>query len=359
MKTRVQILGLSFSLVLLIVTFFVYHRLSRDLPPSPPNSSRIPVNDSIPRITHAHNHCRSIYNYICSGNPETSDPTGNVRPDIEGEKQAQLLQKKLIADHPDWNSDQIDDSLVNQIYSPVRTNRLISTFLWVRNTLEEIINLQIKLSFAEKNRILATIERVELEIPPPAAVYSDERELFTKNEVYFERTQENKLRLRVGGAYLIIAKSWFNIVFTLAHELAHSIDPCELKNSGYVLASYQKLKVCFLQNGLISTASITQECGPRDQFAEVFADWMAVQVTARALKSYSHTFGKLQMVNSTKNAVKDLCRQENDDEELELDLHPSPELRIEKIFGAHPEIREFLGCGPATLTLNYCSLESR
>ena len=164
------------------------------------------------------------------------------------------------------------------------------------------------------------------------------------------------MRLRVGGAYIFIAKSWFNLVFTLAHELAHSIDPCEMRSIRLSFPAYDRLTACFLQNGMIKTFKIRKECGQNDQLAETFADWIAVEVTAEALATFSTEFRGPQVINAARNSVRDLCDQDDDDE-LDMFLHPSPRIRIEKIFGSNSKIRNLLGCHPTLFKPSECSFK--
>jgi hypothetical protein len=359
LKTRIEVLGLVLSLTLLIGAVMLYRNVIHRIPSSQNTPIRSPASDlSKPVTDSATERCNHIYSIICMNKGEMADPTGMVRADIEGEKQALKIYHQLIKQHPDWDSDLIDEELVKIIYDPARTDRVRTTFLWVKSALENFIQTQTQLSFEEKQSLQSVLDRVILELPPPSSLYFDEPDLFTKNDVYYERLQDGKIRLRVGGAYLLIAKSWFNLVFTIAHEYAHSIDPCELRNLGLALPAYQKLKSCFFKNGMISAVGLKQECGPRDQFSEVFADWIAVQLVAEALKSYSNVFGKTQMINSTRNAVRDLCYQEVENESLDKDLHPDPEVRIEKIFGLHPQIRHYLGCDMEIPDLTYCNFDS-
>jgi hypothetical protein len=308
--------------------------------------------------------CQNIYRLVCqksSGTNITHDPTGSVRSDVEGEKLALSLYADIIHAHRDWTIDQIDEEMAIQTYTPARRGRIESAFRWVKNNIEQFINQQSSSVFTahEKQIIKARLKKTKIELPPPASIYSDEPDLLTKNEVYFERTHEGKTRLRVGGAYLFIAKSWFNIVFTLAHELAHSIDPCEIRAMRLSFPAYDQLTACFLQNSLIATRNDRSECGANDQLSETFADWLAVQVTANALQLYSTEFHGLQIIDAARNSVKDLCEQEADSNDIGTEFHPSPAIRISKIFGNNPAIRSLLGCqaepimGPA-----YCTLKS-
>jgi hypothetical protein len=307
-----------------------------------------------------YNYCQNIYPLVCQKNPVPSDPTGGVRSDVEGEKFALRLYADIIHEHRDWSIDEIDEEMAKQTFTPVRRARIESAFRWAKHVIEKLISSQPFSVFTvrEKQHILSRLRETHLEIPPPASLYADEPDLLTKNEIYYERTDDGKMRLRVGGAYLFVAKSWFNIVFTLAHELAHSIDPCEMRNEHFTIAAYNQLTSCFLQNGLIAISKDRMECGANDQLSETFADWMAVQVTAEALKLYSTEFHGNQIIDAARNSVRDLCEQDNEDFPLSTEFHPTPSIRISKIFGNHPVIQSLLGCENNPDILNYCSLKS-
>lgn len=304
--------------------------------------------------------CENFYKMVCQNLDETRDPTGSVIRDAEGEKQALRLTKQLIQAHPDWESNQIDEEVVKVIFNFKNRVRIESAYRWVQHSIERFVDRQPAKIFSplEKRQIKSRLRRTKLQLPPPASVYADEPDLLTKNEVYYERTIDGQLRLRVGGAFMFIAKSWFNIIFTMGHELAHSIDPCEMRAARLSFPAYDHLTACFLTHGLIATRKTRSECGENDQLSETFADWVAAQVTAEALTLFSTEFHGQQIVNAVRNSVRDLCEQNEDDEEGEFDqeFHPSPQVRIEKIFGRNPAIRNVLGCRTTPLVPTYCTL---
>lgn len=305
------------------------------------------------------NRCQNIYTWVCGKKAEINDPTGTVTSDIEGERQSIQIYHQIIKEHHNWQPAQIDEELVKQIYTPHLRNRLEFAFKWVKGAVDRFFERQPGLTHLQKVKLMTILHRVFLQLPPPASNYADEPDLFTKDEVDFERTLDEQLRLRVGGAYLLIAKSWFNLVFTLAHEVAHSVDPCELRHYNLNFPAYNRLKSCFIHHGFISKRNQSEECGPNDQLSEAFADWVAVHVTSEALKVFSTEFHGEQIVNSARNSVRDLCLQEDDKSELDTDFHPPPQIRIGKIFGDNPEIRGHLGCLVGeTSPPPYCSFDS-
>jgi hypothetical protein len=320
---------------------------------SEPQSIQIPAEE--PAL------CRNIYKTVCQGSEQARrDPTGLVRPDIEGERIVVSMYKEIIDKHPDWTPAQIDDELVRTVFTPERRGRIEAAFHWVQNRIEHFIDSQPDHVFnaREKKLLKQRVHSTILEIPPPASLYADEPDLLTKNDVFYERTADGTLRMRVGGAYLFTAKSWFNLVFTMGHELGHSIDPCEVRSARLSFPAYDRLTACFLKTGLVATSKTRQECDEDDQLSETFADWMGAQITAEALKTFATEYHGAQLVSATANAVRDLCEQD-DSADLDTITHPSPKVRIERIFGNQPEVRSVLGCFPIAPPLApYCGFDS-
>lgn len=295
-------------------------------------------------------YCHSLYRLVCQKSGITRDPTGMVRPDVDGELMVLRMYEDIIRDHPNWTSEQVDEELATEVYTPKTRARVEAVFHWVQVTLCKIIDREPDSVFtpAQKRLLKNRIRHVKLELPPPATVYADEPDLLTKNDVFYERLRDGSTRLRVGGAYFFTARSYFNMVFTMGHELSHSIDPCELKAAGIGwIPAYEHVGACFLRIGTVARRKTRVECGADDQLSETFADWMGVQATAVALQSFATEFHGSQVVNAVINAVRDLCEPDAAvGDELDLEYHPGPEVRIDRILGRNPQIREVLGCSP-------------
>ena len=304
--------------------------------------------------------CGNLYRAICRKTGVTRDPTGVVKSDLEGEIEALRLYEGLIREHPDWNSEQIDDALVSSIFTPKRRARMESAFKWVLHTILQVIHQEPAFSSSEKKAIRQRLKKTQLQLPPPAALYEDEPDLFTKNDVFYERTVGGEMRLRVGGAFLFSSKSWFNLIFTFAHELAHSIDPCEIRSVQLSFPAYDRLSACFAQSGWIAMRRDRRECEVNDQLSETFADYIAVKVVAIALRTFATEFRGPQLMGAVINSVRDLCEQDQSLDEVDTTDHPSPEIRIERLFGENPDIRAVLGCGPVPVSASkpeYCGFD--
>jgi hypothetical protein len=371
------------SCITIASAFLIRSRTSSSLPqPLPAAPQQLPVLlNSAQNWVAPSEVCQNIYHFVCQKPGESHDPTGNVRPDIEGERQAIHLYREIIRNHRDWTSEQVAEELVRQIFDTKRRIRIESAYYWVKQAIKRFIERQPTYALRDEEKLFlkTRISKTKLQLPFPASVYADEPDLLTKNEVYYERLNSGETRLRVGGAYVLIAKSWFNLVFTLAHELAHSIDPCEIRAAGHPIPAYDQLSACFLKSGLIALPKERMECGASDQLSETFADWVAVQVTIDALGLYvaqanatspiSRSPAQLnaaetprtsildQVLSSARNSVRDLCAQEGDQTDLEQAIHPPPHIRISSIFG--PPIQQFLGCPTLPTIQNYCSFQTK
>jgi hypothetical protein len=304
--------------------------------------------------------CADLYAQVCAGGGANHDPTGDVRPDRYGEERARRERRRIVDAHPEWSLAQVNEELVRVIYTPERRGALVTNERWVREHLMNFIDAQPGAVFSreEKRRLRARIDRTELELPPPAAAYADEPELFLQNDVFYERVLSRRLRLRVGGAYLFTGRSRFNQIFTLAHELAHAIDPCEMRVARFSLPAYDRLSACFLERKLVAARRTRSECGRDDQLSETFADWVAVQITAEAIRELAADYTPEQRLSALANSVADLCEQD-EDAIADVTYHPSPRIRIDQIFGRNPAIRELLGCTSAAVTVpesDYCDL---
>ncbi len=311
-------------------------------------------------LTHSIEACDDFYKLVCHKKGEISDPTGSVRSDVEGERAVLQIYRDIIQKHRDWEMEKVDQTLVEQVYTKKQKSRIESAYHWVQHTLEKWIDRQSDrvLTPQEKHLLKSRIRKTKLQLPSPSSMYTDEPDLLTKNEAYYERTQDGELRLRIGGAYVYIAKSWFNIVGTLAHELAHAIDPCELKAAQLTIPAYQRLTACFFKTGWLALRKDRIECGANDQLSEIFSDWVAAEVLAEALKLYGTEFHGQQLINAARNSVRDLCDPEDESTELDLEFHPSSHIRIQKVFGEHPRVQGILGCSPKAETFTYCTFEN-
>ena len=303
--------------------------------------------------------CRKPYRTICHNNPIFKDPTGTVRNDVNGEVEALRLYEEIIHHHPKWKSEQVDALLVERIYTPERVKNLSAIFNEVKNSALQFVAHWPGNGLKQSElRIVANqIFKLTLEVPPPASLYSDEPDLFTKNDVLFEHMPSGRLVLRVGGAYFFTARSRFNRIFTMAHEIAHAIDPCETLPNGKPLRDqislYTDLADCFGAHQWVHKPNRAW-CAGADQLSEAFADWFAAGLTALALRTVTQYYSKEDLLHAGANAVRDLC-DEGDDSDFEYKFHPRPEVRIRDIFFGHPWLRRVMGCAPSSA--HYCGLE--
>lgn len=302
-------------------------------------------------------YCQSPYKVTCATAWQTRDPTGSVASDLNGEVRAFRFMRQIIRQSPDKTSAEIEEELAQKIYTPKRKKRLEDAFVWAKQAVFDILNNQSSevLSTSEKEMLLARVHEVQLDLPPPATNYADAADLLTKNEIYYERTSSGITRVRVGGAYLINTSSFYNLAFTFAHEISHSIDPCEMARLGPLPNAYQKVLNCFVDQKW--TLSNTLQCARSDEISEVFADWVAAQVIARAIEQNSANYTDDEKVLSAINSVRDLCEQPVVGAKPSYHNHKVPRMRIDKVLGSNPELRETLNCIPSEVPPTYCQFD--
>ena len=317
--------------------------------------------------------CTDLYRFICEGQSHLEDPTGTLETAITGEQAAQKLLERIRKDHPEWSEAALQEKLSDTIFNPTQHQRIQKAFVWVKREMLQFFAQQPDsiLSIAEKEKLKSFLRDTTLEIPPPAQVYRDHMELLMSDDVFYEKTEQGRRLLKVGGGYVLIYQSWFNLIFTLAHELAHSVDICEIKDDGLSFPAFDRLNACFIEQQLVALTPQRKECIAHDHLAEVFADWIAVQITSRALQTFKQEHPKAPLENAIRNSVRDLCSRthyepkEERGENLESpahkeqptplpetppnhpeesEFHPTAEVRVEKLFAQHPIIRALLGC---------------
>lgn len=316
--------------------------------------------DPIPKILRD-SLCTDFYKTVCVTNSVVSDPTGSVEPDIKGEVEALRMYEKILHQHPDWSNERVDEELVNRIYTPRRKKMLFEIYDWIQKQMVKLIEKQPEdiIPSPAKDELIRRLRLIVLELPPPASVYGNEPDLFTKNDVYYESFPGDKKVIRVGGAYLLSAKSWFNRVFTIAHEMSHAIDPCELEAMHFEIEGYRRLLQCFQSEKNTGPNRVKDGCAKNNYLGELFSDWLASQVTVRALEFYSSKLkDEDELSKAVMNSVKDLCSEESWMDQ-NIESHPESRVRVEKIFGRNPALRGLLRCGQGVRRTPYCTFEGK
>ncbi|WP_413575038.1 hypothetical protein ACLVWU_12320 [Bdellovibrio sp. HCB290] len=314
-----------------------------------------PTTERTPAATASDLFCAKSYDAICKS-PPVSDPTGETSLDYRGEIRALRILRKIVRSNPGWTTEQIENELVQQIYTEDRKNNLSRIFETVRGQMLEYIHQQPEQVFSEhdKNVLEQRIRQVQLDLPVNRETYSDATDLYTKSEIYYESNNEGLMRIRVGGAYVLNTTSEFSIVFTMAHELAHAIDPCSVKAAQINQRVYDELVVCFVGSQWITREEA--QCGSKDKTAEVFADWMGAEILARSIKNRPN-YSLQDKVNASINAVRDLCDDSLGYEKVNLDYYPTDVIRVKGIFSKNGLLRKELQCANTAPAQPYCRFE--
>ncbi|WP_413584669.1 hypothetical protein [Bdellovibrio sp. HCB274] len=319
--------------------------------PNKPTAERTPAGKASDLF------CSKGYETICKS-PPVADPTGETSLDYRGEIRALRILRRIVRSNPGWTTEQIENELVQQIYTEPRKQNLIRIFETVRGQMLEYVHQQPARVFSDydKSVLEQRIRQVQLDLPVNRETYSDATDLYTKSEIYYESNNEGLMRIRVGGAYVLNTTSEFSIVFTMAHELAHAIDPCSLKSAQINYRAYDELVGCFVDSQWITREEA--QCGNKDKTSEVFADWMGAEILARSIKNRPN-YSLQDKVNASINAVRDLCDDSLGYEKVNLDYYPTDVIRVKSIFSKNGLLRKELQCAGTTAppAQPYCRFE--
>lgn len=178
------------------------------------------------------------------------------------------------------------------------------------------------------------------------------------------------------------SSSEFALAFSVAHELAHSIDPCgigmgsKLNRFTYTRSKVEENDQTYPIAGLISclrdqrsAAAATNQ--PKhnensrispycigDQIGESVSDWLATEVVPKFI---DHNFPNLtqdQYRTGYSNVFRFACQRSMVGLPKPFMVHPSTERRVDNIVAVHPEVRKQMGCGDLPTTKVYCKVDS-
>lgn len=304
-------------------------------------------------------HCQSFFATVCEASWPSIDPTGEVDYAIRAELLALRMMGNILQKGPELSSREVKRSLMKKIYTPAKRRDIQEVFKLVKSVMMDKVETLVDHENDKglSDFLKARLERVILKLPPEdvARAGDDDVDILTNNSLYYERTPSGLMHIRIGGAYLLGHTSWFNRSYSLAHELAHAIDPCELKLMRIQSSSYNIHQGCFVKQGWLEKERMN--CSSHGHLSEVFADWMAAHVQMEILKLKTPSFTSEEVFASVRNSVKDLCKQKASVGRLIFDQHPTPEVRIEKIFGGHPDLEGMKSCKPVEKKRrSYCPL---
>ena len=163
------------------------------------------------------------------------------------------------------------------------------------------------------------------------------------------------------------------LVATIAHEISHSLDPCSLKpdsNETSKFAAFDPVIQCLRSSNsagarnktleLFSNMTSVPGCPscpvPKpnfcydDQITESFADWLAAEVVAKYIEKYQR-FTAEQYRDAYSRVLAGLSFTSPI---TGFDVHPSAEVRINRILLVNPKIRQQMGCSPIHSQYKYC-----
>lgn len=212
----------------------------------------------------------------------------------------------------------------------------------------------------------------------------------TSENAYYDH-DKNKFNYCAGIS--IQNKSEFQIAFTIAHELAHSIDPCGitlgpqdfafkfdsqikikeaqsqfpfpvldcLRSEKSSQAEYElKLKPFTVADSTDKFDEIFESfCTITDQINEAFSDWMASEILPEYIQKNFPNLTQNQIRFGYSNVWRggrgcDIFNEKS----KSFDVHPDQEIRVNNIILVQPKIRKQMGCPTELDNRIYCSSDT-
>jgi hypothetical protein len=203
--------------------------------------------------------------------------------------------------------------------------------------------------------------------------------------------------------------SEFHLAFIVAHELAHSIDPCNLQigprdySFRYRSQEREQAEEEFPIPGLIqclrSSDSVEATLAPPrqndpqqgpqkararagrnhaghdhgatkgapgqaqpfcsdDQIGEAFCDWMAMELLPDYMQKNHPNLTPAQMRNGYSNVWRGSCDTISENHPLYGGVHPNQDRRVDRIIAVHPRAREQMGCQTGPGPGRYCETQA-
>lgn len=261
-----------------------------------------------------------------------------------------------------------------------------------KHFIETVNNLSIdEKSKAEIIKKVKTIKPATLTCDPIFKTNTGLLQSFFPNAQY----DENEKEIGICPAYLLFSTSEFDLTALIAHEIAHSVDPCNLPWGMYdqerklpsEMLEDKEIENQYLKENFLSCLrsdssvgalsfrpdldqlkreeeespegeakgayanSTHRTCGT-DQINESVSDWFAAETVARFIEA--RKFSKAEAATGVSNIYRSMCVGESS----ELGVHPPMSKRLDSIFAAHPKIRVQMGCSPEHPKKKYCDINN-
>lgn len=207
------------------------------------------------------------------------------------------------------------------------------------------------------------------------------------------------------SGFAVVNRSEFNMAFVIAHELGHSIDPCQITMGPSdfafkypVTTSREEAEAAYPVKGVISCLRSdqsvraapgfqsqemgkgygmggtyadmkpTQPAAPKnfsafcqnDQIGEAVSDWIAAEITPEYISKNFPSLSKDQIRIGYSNIWRGVCADAASEVIMPpggfgMDVHPAQHLRTNKVILAQPKIRKQMGCPiPPPSGTEYC-----
>jgi hypothetical protein len=280
----------------------------------------------------------------------------------------------------------IDHQLVNKIRDQI--------FPEVKALIMERIG-ELKIPDDKKRFMISKINGIQFQGVDCTAIADDDEthiDVLLESNAFYSPSSNT---FRFCNGYVLQSTSVFQIVTSIAHELTHSLDPCNINRGpqdvGFHYTNSDDLKKSEAENPfsnvvqclrspdsihavnlLIEYPKLASELAPKptagsepapplkpslcsyDQITESFPDWMAGEVLPRYIERH-YQLTQEQYQTGYGNTRRLICGDQKTNPN-HPDPHPLIKDRINRIFLPNPHIRAQLGC-TAPPTAKYCSSE--
>ncbi len=318
----------------------------------------------------------------------------DLRIQFKAEEALRLVQTKTFKDAATTITLKTVGSIPKGLAAKVENEIFPTVQTLLRQRIRELpVDQQTK---ADLDRRVATIKFGAIECGKTSVDYSSQlMQALYPNASYTESSGTNAQSISICPAYLRYSTSEFDLASMIAHELAHSIDPCKLGgdvNGGEFRAMSESetdkvLENRYLRKDFISCLRSPTSINAKsdrppapppgsdvmvanglnrfcqdDQINESVADWFAAETLANYIPYRNSKTGKslsqAQIQSGMANVLRSFCSADFNHDSPKDDPHAPTTRRIDSIYLAQPKLREMMGCPRDLPGKRYCDIQS-
>ncbi len=318
----------------------------------------------------------------------------DLRIQFSAEEALQLVQNRMFKDAASSITRSTVGTIPNELISKVEKEIFPTVQNLLRQRIRELpIDEPTK---SELERKVANIKFGAVQCGRTSVDYSSQLlQALYPNASYTESSGTNSQTISICPAYLRYSTSEFDLASMIAHELAHSIDPCKLGgdvNGGEFRAmseadSDKAIEDRYLRKDFISCLRSPTSIGARserpldpprdseimvangfnrfcqaDQINESVADWFAAETLAAYIphrnSKLKTSLSQAQVQSGMANVLRSFCSADFNHDRPKDDPHAPTVRRIDSIYLVQPKLRELMGCPKDLPGKRYCDVQN-